>query len=383
MTSAGGQLSADDWLLVGIASAMFLSLGLFGWLRPKLWLWRWADVIYYPLAALGIVLLFFTNDINRTLLRIEANQAAAEAAWRERPNPRPDVDFAPGSVGLLEARYGWFDAERRLGEVCAMSTSEGCSAHNEHAEALRATFGDFSVPKEGDAVALARAEERFCQAGFAYVERLSGDSLFALGAYDQLKTALGQLAKGKDEAQLEAWLSQQIAEEQRIFATVANEKERAIAAPYIKVEAEHSIALLGQLSWCATRDNQNSQNLKTLDAWQVEETNRAQTRARYARDLEAARENKVMTPLQQASRSLQQQWWPYFLMLALSIKFGKATAAVSDDLTSLFNRGRTGWRRIVAWLVRRRRKKADAVGPNDVAEPRPNARPDLSAENEP
>lgn len=343
-------MSADDWLLVEFATELFIIFGLLGWLQPKFWLWRWADVIYYPLAALGIVLLFFTNDVNRSLLRIEANQAATEKTWGERPNPRPDAVFETGSVRLLDARYGWFDASRQLGELCAMGTTEGCSAHRVHAEALSATFGDFSVPQEGDAVALARAEEAFCRAGFAYVERLANDSLFTFGAYDRLKMALGQLNKGKDEARLKTWLDQKMTEEQRIFATVTNEKERAIAAPYIKVEAAHSLALLGQLGWCATRDNRTSQNLKTLDAWQVEEANRAQTRARYALDLESARKNKPLTPLQQASRALQQQWWPYILVLALSLKFGKATSGIGDDLNDLARRGGSASRAIASYL---------------------------------
>lgn len=357
--SLGESLIAYDWLLLVITAAMFISLGLLGCRKPKLWVWRWADFIYYPLAAVGIVLLFFSNDINRTLLQIEANQANAEATWRDRPNPRPDLDFAPGSPGLLDARYGWFEAVRQLGEICAMSSTEGCSARHEHAKALRVTFGDFSVPKDGDAVALVRAEEQFCRAGFNYAERLARDSLFAFGAYDRLKTALGQLAEGKDETQLEIWLAKQMSEEQRRFASFTNEKERSIAAPYIKVEAEHSLALLGQLGWCVLRDNSNAQNLKTFDAWQAKETDRAQMRARYARDLESARKNNVLTPLQLASRSLQQQWWPYILVLALSIKFGKATAGVSDDFDHLSKRSRTKWRCIVTWFRGIRSMKPD------------------------
>lgn len=352
-------MSTDDWLLVGIAAAFYLLFGLLGWLRPKFWLWRWADVIYYPLAGVGIVLLFFTNDINRSLLRIEADQAAAEQAWRERPNPHPDVAFESGSVSLLEARYGWFDVVRQWGKVCAMSTTEGCSARSKHAEALRATMGDFSIPQEGDAVALARAEEKFCRGGFAYVQRLANESLLSLGAYERLKVALGQISKGQNEAKLSEWLKQTMVAQQRVFASVADEKERAIAAPYIEVEAEHSLALLGRLAWCATRDNSTSQNLKTLDAWQVEETNRAKARARYTRDLESARKNKPLTPIQQASRALQQQWWPYVLLVALSLKFGKATSGIGDDLNGLARRGGSAW--LILVRKPRRLRKENSV----------------------
>ena len=373
-------MSADDYLLVGIATAIFSIFGLLGWLRPRLWLWRWVDVIYYPLAAIGIVLLFFTNDINRSLLKIEANQAAAEQAWRERPNPRPDVEFEAGSAGLLRARYGWFDAVRRLGDVCAKSTTEGCSAYRKHAEAMLATFGDFSVPQEGDTVALARAEEAFCRAGFNYVERLAEDSFFAFGAYDRLKEALGQLNKGKDKARLMAWLDRKMTEDQHLFATLTNKKERAIAAPYTKVEVEHSLALFGQLDWCATRDNRTSQNLKTLDVWQAEEGNRARSRAQYVRDLESVRRNKPLTPLQQASRALQQQWWPYILVLALSLKFGKAVSGIWDDINDFVRLGASACRSITSCMRQLlKRKDANTV---KVSQPDRPPSPPPVAENE-
>lgn len=360
-------MSAEDWRLVGVAVSLFILLGLLGWLRPKCWLWRWADVIYYPLAALSIILLFFTNDINRALLRIEARQAAAEQAWRDRPNPRPELEFEAGSAGLLDARYRWFAEVRRLGEICRESTTRGCIAHSDHADALRDTFGNFVVPPEGDKVALARAEERFCQAGFAYVDRLAKGGVFGLGGYERLKAALADLAKGGGEDRLKAKMEAQAAESERVFATVANAKERATVEPYIVIEREHSTELLSQLGWCATRDNRSVENLRTLDAWQREETNRAQTRATIARDLEIARKTRPQTPLQQASRALQQQWWPYILVLALSIKFGKATSGIAGDLDRLARRSASALSTIAGWrrLLRRKAKQRPAPPPHD------------------
>ena len=348
-------MSADDGLLVGMAAVLFSIFGLVGWLLPQFWIWRWADVIYYPLAAIGIVLLFFTNDVNRSVLRIEAKQVLAEQAWREHPNPRPDVVFDTRSADLLEARYGWLDVTRRLGEACTMSAIEGCGAYRGHAEALRETFGDFSIPPNGDAVAIARAEEAFCKAGFAYIDQLAENSILALGAYDRLKVALRQLSKGRDEAQLNVWLDQKMTEEQRLFATHVKVNEREIAAPYIRAEAEHSLALFGNLNWCATRDNRTSHNLKVLDAWHVEEVSRTQARARYARELESARKNKPRTPMQQASSAVHQQWWPYILILALSLKFGKAMTAIGDDLNKWVKLVGSALQAIVCYLQRFRR----------------------------
>ena len=331
-------LSAEDVFLLVLSATAFLGVGAWGWAKPKLWLWRWADVVYYPLAALGIVLLFLSNDINRTLLKIEANRTATEEAWRARANPQPNVELQPTPAALLSARFDWFASVRSLGEVCEGSTTPGCGAHSEHARAIKAVFGEFAIPRTEDPVALARAEDRFCRAGLAYVDRLAEDSSLSLGAFDRLKTALGQLSKGGDEAMLKAALARNIAHDRQIFDSMSDAHERAIAEPFISVQSEHAVVLLGQLSWCASRDDRTAEGLKTLDAWQAEEQNRARTRAKFARDLQAAKDNKTPTPIQQNSRKLQQQLWPYILVLALSIKFGKAISAVADDLTKAAKR---------------------------------------------
>lgn len=352
-------MSVDDWRLVAIATSAFLLIGSLGYLRPKCWLWRWADVIYYPLAAIGVVLLFFSNDINRTLLRIEANQKEAEQAWAANPNPRPDVKFSPSSAALLNARFSWFATIRDLGEICQSSSTEGCSAYRPMANAIKSTFGDFQIPQEDDKVALARAEGRFCKAGFAYVDLMASEGLFALGGYDKLKTALAGLAKGKDEAGLQLELQQAMAAERKIFDSISDPEQRMFARPYLKVHGEHVEDLLRQLNWCATRGPADSENLLTLDRWQAEENKRVLTRQRFARDLEIARGSKTPSAIQQLSRIVQQQLWPYLLVLALSIKFGKAIAGVAADLSGLARQSGRGWSRLrvrLARLLPRRRK---------------------------
>lgn len=336
-------MSADDWWLVTVAATTFSLLGLLGWRRPKFCLWRWADVVYYPLAAIGVVLLFFSNDINRTLLRIEANQREVEQVWAARPNPRPDLQFSPSSAALLNARFSWFKAIRSLGEICQSSSTEGCSAYRTMASAIQTTFGDFQIPQEDDKIELARAEDRFCKAGFAYVDLMARESVFALGGYDKLKTALSDLAKGEDEARLRTQLQRTMAADRKIFESVSDPEQRMLAMPNMKVQGEHVDDLFRQLNWCATRGTTDSKNLLTLDRWQAEEVKRAQTRQRFVRDLEVARGNKTPSAIQQLSRIVQQQLWPYFLILALSIKFGKATAGVETDLSRLARRVGRSW----------------------------------------
>lgn len=227
------------------------------------------------------------------------------------------------------------------------------------ASAIQSTFGDFQIPQEDDKVALARAEDRFCKAGFAYVDLMASESVFAVGGYDKLKTALADLAKGEDEARLQSQLQQTMAADRKIFDSVSDPEQRMFAMPYIEVHGEHVDGLFRQLNWCATRGTVDSENLLTLDRWQAEQVKRTQTRQRFVRDLEVARGNKTPSAIQQLSRIVQQQLWPYLLVLALSIKFGKATAGVATDLSGLARRVGRSWswlRMRLAWLRPRRRK---------------------------
>lgn len=348
-------MSVDDWWLIGITASFFLGFSLFGWLRPKYWLWRWADMLYYPLGAAGVLLVFFSNDINRTLLRIEAEQAATERAWRTKPNPRPALHFSPGSAGLLAARYRWFESVRKLGDACATLVDSDCRAYREHSEAARAAFGDFAMPSTDDQVAITRAEERFCNAGLDYVTKLDTKTTFSLGAFDRLKGSLTALSRGAKIDRVKTGLERDIAMEQTQFLGIIKAKNKALVEPYMRLHREHAVDLLGQLSWCATRETGNAESLKKLDAWEAEEGRRTSSRQQFARDLKAARESKTPSALQELSRMIREQWWPYILALALSIKFGKASAGVTEDISNGLRRLRSNIGRLTPRIRRFRR----------------------------
>ncbi|MBN8817662.1 MAG: hypothetical protein J0I80_02945 [Sphingomonas sp.] len=360
-------MSFDDWWLIAIAAIFFLGFGLAGWLLPKHWLWRWADMIYYPLGAAGILLLFFSNDINRTLLRIEAEQAAAERAWRTAPNPRPELRFSHGSAELLAARYEWFEIVREHGDVCATLVDDDCRAYREYGEAVRAAFGDFTVPSTDDPVAVTRAEERFCSAALIYVTKLDAETTFSLGAFDKLKGSLTALSKGAIIDRVKTGLERDIAIQQAQFLGIIEVEYRALAERHMRLHRRHAVDLLVQLSWCATRETGNAESLKALDAWEAEEGSRARLRQQFARDLKAVRETKTPSALQQLSRMIQQQWWPYILVIALSIKFGKASAGVAEDISNGLQRLRSGIGRFTPCIPRfrwlRRRDCAESLDP--------------------
>jgi hypothetical protein len=79
--------------------------------------WTWVDPIYYPMAILGIVLLFFSNDGARVLadLRFELSDIDQQIADLRAAEPPSNAGQAPAaSYAAEQARL---DASRRATEA--------------------------------------------------------------------------------------------------------------------------------------------------------------------------------------------------------------------------------------------------------------------------
>jgi hypothetical protein len=84
------------------------------WKSPKLW--NWVDPVYYPLAILGIALLFFSNDSARILadFRYELTEIDQQIAdLRATQPPSNATEAAKASFAAEQARL---DASRRATE---------------------------------------------------------------------------------------------------------------------------------------------------------------------------------------------------------------------------------------------------------------------------
>jgi hypothetical protein len=89
--------------------------------------WNWVDPIYYPLAILGITLLFFSNDSARILADLRYELADIEqqvADMRAAPQSSNAAEAAKASWAAEQARL---DASRRAteGKITNMQQSAG------------------------------------------------------------------------------------------------------------------------------------------------------------------------------------------------------------------------------------------------------------------
>jgi hypothetical protein len=91
--------------------------------------WNWVDPVYYPLAILGIVLLFFSNDSARILADLRYGLADTEqqiADLRAAPPPSNAAEAAKATWAAEQARL---DASRRATEAKIASMQQTAVTH--------------------------------------------------------------------------------------------------------------------------------------------------------------------------------------------------------------------------------------------------------------
>jgi hypothetical protein len=88
--------------------------------------WNWVDPIYYPLAILGIVLLFFSNDSARILADLRFELADTEQQIADLRAAPPSSNAAEAAWAAEQARL---DASRRAAEGKIASMQQTAVTH--------------------------------------------------------------------------------------------------------------------------------------------------------------------------------------------------------------------------------------------------------------
>src|SRR5215813_4658199 len=69
----------------------FIAAFALGWWRYRSFFWNYVDLIYYPLAAIGIALLFVSNDVQRELFDVTQLAEQQSVTLAELKTRKPDV----------------------------------------------------------------------------------------------------------------------------------------------------------------------------------------------------------------------------------------------------------------------------------------------------
>jgi hypothetical protein len=85
--------------------------------------WKWVDPVYYPLAILGIALLFFSNDNARILTDLRDELADTEQQIADLKTAQPPSNAAETAASRA-AEQGRLEASRRTTEGKIASTQK-------------------------------------------------------------------------------------------------------------------------------------------------------------------------------------------------------------------------------------------------------------------
>lgn len=324
----GGTMAGIDYALIAFAISAMVAFGALGWLRPNIRAWHWIDVVYYPLAGAGVVLLFLSNDLNRTASALEARLSGLENSWEQLPNPMPRIDIEAPATEALALRAERFKRDLVHGETCEVVSTPYCSAVVQRAEIVEELFSNYSVPTSADRISLAAAELDLCERGYRLVDRLDEADFLAGGAFGATKRALAALASGEDDAAVHETLRQEIISGRaRLVDSVSD--DRGMVVRYAEAQGIHAMDLYFRLSSCAALPEDQRRNVESFQRWRAEADTRETTRAETQRQIAVARETNAKTPVQKVGSSLRDSIWPFVLLLALALKFGKGLTAVS------------------------------------------------------
>ena len=320
----------DPTLVVG-GFLVWIVAGVLGWSFPKHWFWAWIDVFYYPLAALGVVLLFLSNDVPRERAETAERLKQQQRDLQDHSSKKPQLDLTDASQ-ILARKVELIGVIAKWVEVCEPTVTDPdlkCFV----VKRIKKPVQVFLKAADGK---LPNYEERLlatCEAGNVMLESIRGSgsiSSFVMEKYfDQwnaaIKEGLSPLAFNAIETHEKTFVANAnsfAAVVQSAVAAPGSDSGRTIAKIH-KAEIDYAAMLFSGLSQCITAPQAA---LKTRKEWADGASTREQVVA--ALQEKFAQLEKASTK-NQSSERIQLFLWPYVLVVALALKFAKGVAGVS------------------------------------------------------
>ncbi len=324
-----------DWhtpmLLFSLLSVgLFCAAFLIGWLTYRSFVWNWIDLVYYPLAAIGVSLLFLSNDVQRELLDVAELIERKNSVLVDLRNNRPNVEI-DNAEQLLAGSLEHIAVIQKWTEICdpgPASVKPRCLAVKDlgplvqrFLKTAREARGSYeanlaSVCIAGDSL-LKNIQQKNALSDLvmdrflAQFEKLSSLKLSPL-AFDAFSSEVDEFKRSTQE------------HVNRIHRAAFDEEDNSgrLLRDVQRAEIEYAAILLMGLSQCASEARTGADVLRQ---WAEKTSTQEQEVAR----LEARRQDlKQATTSRRALLWIQLNLWPLVLLGALSLKFAKGAAAL-------------------------------------------------------
>lgn len=314
---------------------VFAASYLLGWFFNNARIWGFVDIIYYPLAAIGVSLLFVSNSSHRDLVEADDFLKREKESLNYVQNNRPEVSVN-NFPSLFESRVSGIENILKWEKTCSSSyvaMDPYCLALEDLPEATEG-FLDI-VDRE-----YSTFEEKLlavCDAGDEYLKTLRESSDFPIA--NRLSKAFKD-AKNSDFHYLEfdsidAYIDQfghDATEYAKEINDLAFEEKTDRTELLLKIdyaEIEYAKSIFRGLSDCLTAP---TAQLEALSSWKHA--------AQSKRDDIERLENKKKDLKQRIILGSDILWmqlylWPYVLVLALGLKFAKGVSSLKSNNSKL------------------------------------------------
>lgn len=303
-----------------------------GWVGYKWFFWNVVDLLYYPLAAVGVVLLFLANDVQRELYDVTQLSEEQHTRLSDIQGRRPSVRV-PMSEGLLLAHLEQIMLIQRWIELCKDGPS-AAEARCLAAKSLDPHVASFLRIAQGK---FSSFEERMlstCDAGDTLLAAIGrADSMSSLvsekflAAYARLSAAEPHyLASSLLDSTVKTFHDETLEYVRQIQRLAFKETDSSalLLLDIRKAEIDYGEMLLRGLFPCATAPRRELGHLRD---W----TSSKRTQEQHVAELEQEREHlKASPPRHPTAQWLQLNLWPIVLIAALALKFAKGSAALRN-----------------------------------------------------
>lgn len=325
-------------MLIWLAFALSFGLAMFAALSRPTWPWKHVDLIYYPLGAVGAALFYIGMQEERELAEKQEIYAIAERSETEALSASP-IQSIEDLTDRLNGREPIAFARifRDTGQVCDRSKIDArCEVFADSVTTLTDLIDAASDISDNPGInELANYCDRFDQ----YASALAESGALDDSAIEDLNSFHTLALKGDfgDQGGLrffaELFELRDALKDYGFPELLANESAELRAYIYGKqaARADLTMAMLGAFLPCyaapeAIRDG-------TYRDWRLRSQTAIESKQKAQTELETAK--KRLSTFSEIDR-FQFTYWPYFLIVALSLKFGKAVAAV--DLSRLIKK---------------------------------------------
>jgi hypothetical protein len=317
---------------VPFSAAMFLLAFLAGAKSPKWPGWKYTDLVYYPLAAIGVILLFLSNDAQRKLIQTTWRASADRSSLQQLKNQRP-LKLSQVTPEILEAYLRHIRLVDDWAQICqdtisaSVRTDPRCLAASDLAPVVASFINAASrnYPSfEDKLLATCSAGERLLisvrdgvgmssfvggRVYLAYAERADNGA----GYGDGERADYVRSFQDKTKSELDLVMNQ---------IGAIDPEAKVLYSGILNAEVEYGGWILRGISPCTFAP---PNKLKAALGWRSHVLTKEQQLIGLEKSLEALRKPPPRTD---AFAYIQISFWPCVIIIALAMKFAKGVAAL-------------------------------------------------------